>query len=49
MKEIMNFEEDGMKVTQPLDPYQGPRYMDSVEENMEEDSLDNLYTLTAGK
>ena len=24
-KEIMTFEEDGMKVTQPLDPYQGPR------------------------
>ena len=34
-KEIMNFEENGMKVTQPLDPYQGPLYMDSVEENME--------------
>jgi hypothetical protein len=48
-KEIMTFEADGMKVTQPLDPYQGPRYMDLVEGNMEEDALDHLYTLTTGK
>jgi hypothetical protein len=48
-KEIMYFELDGMKVTQPLDPYQGPRYIDLVEGNMEEDALDHLYTLTTGK
>jgi hypothetical protein len=35
-KEIMTFEVDGMKVTQPLDPYQGPRYTDPAEENMEQ-------------
>jgi hypothetical protein len=45
-KEIMTFEVDGMKVTQPLDPYQGPRYIDPAEENMEQDVLDHLYTLT---
>jgi hypothetical protein len=45
----MTFEADGMKVTQPLDPYQGPRYTNLVEENMEEDALDHLYTLTTGK
>jgi hypothetical protein len=47
-KEIMSFEEDGMKVTQPLDLYEGPRYTNLVEGNMEEDSIDYLYTLTAG-
>jgi hypothetical protein len=48
-KEIMTFEEDGMKVTHKLKPYQGPRYMDPIVENMEEDTLDHLYTLTTGK
>jgi hypothetical protein len=27
-KELMTFEADGMKVTQPLDPYRGPRFTD---------------------
>jgi hypothetical protein len=31
----MTLEADGMKLTQPLDPYQGPQYMDKVEGNME--------------
>jgi hypothetical protein len=48
-KEIMTFEEDGIKVTQPIDPYQFPRYMDPIEDNMEEDALDHLYTLTTRK
>jgi hypothetical protein len=48
-KEIMTFEVDGMKVTQPLDPYQGPRYTDPIDENMEQDVLDQIYTLTIGK
>jgi hypothetical protein len=48
-KELMTFEADGMKVTQPLDPYRGPHFMDLVEGNMEEDTLDHLYTLTIGK
>jgi hypothetical protein len=41
-KEIMNFEADGMKVNQPLDPYQGPLYTNLVDENMEHDFLDQL-------
>jgi hypothetical protein len=45
----VTFEADGMKATQPLDPYRGPFYMDLVEGNMVEDALDHLYTLTIGK
>jgi len=45
----MTFEADGMKVTQPLDPYQGPRYIDPTEENMKPNVLDTLYTLNTGK
>jgi hypothetical protein len=48
-KELMRFEADGMKVTQPLDPYRVPLFMDRVQGNMEEDTLDHLYTLTTGK
>jgi hypothetical protein len=48
-KELMTFEEDGMKVTQPLDPYQGPRYTDPAEENMEHYILDHVYILNKGK
>jgi hypothetical protein len=39
-KETMTFESDGMKVTQPLDPYQGPRYIEPTDDNMEEDVID---------
>jgi hypothetical protein len=45
----MTFESDGMKVTQPLDPYQGPRYIEPADDNMEHDVLNQLYTMTAGK
>jgi hypothetical protein len=45
----MTFEVDDMKVTQPLDTYQGPYFMDLVEGSIEEDTLDHLYTLTIGK
>jgi hypothetical protein len=45
----MTFEVDSMKLTQPLDPYQGPRYTDPTEENMEQDILDQICTLTSGK
>jgi hypothetical protein len=45
----MTFEADGMKVTQPLDPYQGLDIQIRFEENMEEYALDHLYTLTTGK
>jgi hypothetical protein len=44
----MTFESDGMKVTQPLDLYQGPWYTDPTDENMEHDVLDQLYTMTVG-
>ena len=45
----MTFESNGMKVIQPLDPYQGPWYSDPTYENMEQDSLDQLYTMIVGK
>jgi hypothetical protein len=48
-KEIMTFEAYGMKVTQPLYPYQGPCYTDLVGMDMEEDNHDHLYTLIAGE
>jgi hypothetical protein len=48
-KETMTFESDGMKVTQPLDPYQGPRYTEPTDDNMEVDVIDQLYALTIGK
>jgi hypothetical protein len=38
-----------MKVTQPLDPYQGPRYTETTDDNMEGDVIDQLYALTIGK
>jgi hypothetical protein len=47
-KETMTFESDGMKVTQPLDPYQGPRYIEMTNDNMETDVIDHLYTLFFG-
>jgi len=45
----MTFEADGIKVTQPLYPYRGPRYTYPVEGNMAEDALDHLYTLATVK
>ena len=45
----MTFEANGMIVTQPIDTYLGPRFMDSVEGSMEEDTLYHLCTLTTGK
>jgi hypothetical protein len=47
-KEIMTFESDGLKFAQPLDLYQGPRYSDPVDESMEHDVMDQLYTMTTG-
>jgi hypothetical protein len=38
----MTFESDGMKVTQPLDPYQGPRYTESIDDNMEACIIDSV-------
>jgi len=45
----MTFESDGMKITQPLDPYKGPRYIEPANDVMEPDVLDQLYHLTAEK
>jgi hypothetical protein len=47
--ETMTFEFDGMKVTQPLDPYRGPRYTEQADDNMDIDFIDQLYTLTVRK
>jgi hypothetical protein len=48
-KQTMNFESNGMKVTQQLDPYQGPRYTEPVYDNMESNVIDQLYALIARK
>jgi hypothetical protein len=34
-KETMTFQEDGIKVVQPLDPYVGSRYTDPIDNNIE--------------
>jgi hypothetical protein len=41
----MTFEADGIKFVQPLDLYLGPRYTEPVDNNMESDSLNQLYTI----
>jgi hypothetical protein len=38
----MTFESYDMKVAQPLDPYQIPRYNDLADESMEKYTLDKL-------
>lgn len=47
--ETMTLKAEGMRVTQPLDPYKGPRDTEPVNENMERDVLDQIDNLTAGK
>jgi hypothetical protein len=44
----MMFEVDGIKFVQPLDLYLGPRYTNLVDNNMELDALEQLYTITIG-
>ena len=46
-KDTMTFEADGIKVVQPLDPYVGHRYTEPMENNMEGEDLDQLYTVTS--
>lgn len=48
-KELMIFEEGEVRVTQPLDPYQGPRYTETVDNREDAQMLDNLYQMIAGK
>jgi hypothetical protein len=48
-RDTMTFEADGIKLVQPLDPCLGTRYIEPVDNNMESDSLDQLYTITTGR
>jgi hypothetical protein len=45
-KDTMTFEAERVKVVQPLDPYVGPRYTEPIDNNMEGEYLDQLYTVT---
>jgi hypothetical protein len=47
-KYTMTFEVDGIKVVQPLDPYLGSRYTEPIDNNMEGEDLDQLYTVITG-
>jgi hypothetical protein len=47
-RDTMKFEEDEIKVVQPLDPYVGPRYTDPMDKNMEGEDLDMVYVVIAG-
>ena len=44
----MKFEVDRIKVVQPLDPYVGSRYTEPIDNNMEGEDLDRLYTVIVG-
>ena len=48
-KELMIFEDGEFLVTQPLDPYQGPRYTETVDNQEDAHMLDNLYQMKIGK
>ena len=48
-KGTMTFEADGIKVFQPFDPYVGPRYTEPIDNNMDGDDLDQLYTVIDGR
>jgi hypothetical protein len=43
----MTFESNGMKISQPLEPYKGPWYSDPRDESMEQGALEELYTMIA--
>ena len=45
----MNFEVDGMKVTQPLDPHKGLQYIEPIQGKFKHNVLDNIYSLTTRK
>ena len=47
-KELMIFEDGEVWVTLPLDPYQGPRYTETVDNREDAQILDNLYQMTVG-
>ena len=45
----MIFEAEGMRVIQPLEPYQGPRFSEPVDDMDEPGMLDHLDMLTIGE
>jgi hypothetical protein len=45
-RDTMMFEADGVKVIQTLDPYMVPRYFEPMDNNMEPEVIDQLYTIT---
>ena len=45
----MIFEDGEVRVTQPLDPYQGLRYTETVDNREDAQILDNLYQMTSRK
>jgi hypothetical protein len=47
-KYTMTFKENRIKVVQPLDMYVGPRYTEPMDNNMEGEDLDQLYTVIVG-
>ena len=42
-KELMIFEDGEVRVTKPLDPYQGPRYTETIDKREDAQLLDQLY------
>lgn len=48
-KEMMIFKVEGIRAIQPLDPYQGPKFTEPVDDKDEPGMLDQPYMLTAGK
>ena len=48
-KELMIFEDGELRVTQPLNPYQCPRYTETVDNREDAQMMDHLYQMTAGK
>ena len=48
-KELMIFEDGEIRVTQSLDPYQGPRYTETVDNREDAQLLDHLYQMTTGR
>lgn len=48
-KELMIFEACRLRVIQPSNPYQGPRFIEPADDKDERGGLDKIYTLTVGK
>lgn len=48
-KGLMIFELEGVRVIQPLNLYQGPRFTEPVDNKEDPGMLDQLYRLTTGK